>query len=256
MAVAFDQGWYGGDPQNPNTLYWSKKGNVQAVSSANYAPVSNPGDTLTAIVGTSSNLFVSTLQRWWSVAPGSNDSAAPTIYPTQVDHGCVGLNAWTLRDGVVYYLGLDGIRTFMGGGGEYISEIIEFVWQNTGPTPIPIADPTQFASACVSWWNRWVFVSYVALDGKRHRVILDVEHKRYRTDDLDAQSMFLEEDTGTLVWGDSQGLVHLDRQLVAYDEGNNAGTVVQLANSVCGSRGSPDAKELQRVHIGRQHKRE
>ena len=227
MAVAFDQGFYGGDSQNPNNLYWSAKGNVQSVSSAAYEPVSDPGDGITAIVGTSANLFVSTLLRWWSVAPGSNENSSPTIYPTQVDHGCVGQNAWTLRDGIVYYLALDGLRTFSGGGGEYISEIIEFVWQNTGPTPIPIADPTQFSSACVSWNNRWVFFSYVALDGNRHRVVLDCSYKRYRTDDLDCQSLYLEEDTGTLVWGDSQGLVHLDRQLVTYDEANNAGTVIQ-----------------------------
>jgi hypothetical protein len=227
VGIAFDQAFYAGDTFNPNNLYWSAKGNIQAVSSANYEPVSNPGDSITAIVGTAGNLFVSTLQRWWSVAPGSNTSSSPTIYPTSVDHGCVGPRAWTLRDGTVFYLSLDGIRTFKGGGGEYISEIIEFVFQNTGPTPIPIADPTQFSTVQASWWNKFVFFSYVALDGHRHRVILDVDNKRYRTDDIDAQSMLLEEDTGTLVFGDSQGLVHLDRQLVSYDEVNSSGLVTQ-----------------------------
>jgi hypothetical protein len=227
MAVCFDQGFYAGDPFNPNNLYWSAKGNVQAVSSASYEPVSYPGDSITAIVGTSGNLFVSTLQRWFSVAPGTASTSSPTIYPTQVDHGCVGKKAWTLRDGVIYYLALDGIRTFRGGGGEYISDVIEFVWQNQGTTPIPIADPSQFSTAVVSWWNQYVFVGYTALDGNRYRIILDVEAKRYRNDSLDAQSMFLEEDTGTLVWGDSAGLVHLDRQLVGYDETNVGGVVTQ-----------------------------
>lgn len=228
MAVAFDQGWYGGDSSNPSNLYWSAKGNIQAVSSAAYSPINNPGDAITAIVGTAGNLFVSTLQRWWSVAPGSASTSSPTIYPTSVDHGCVGSRAWTLRDGVIYYLALDGIRTFAGGGGQYISEIIEFIWQNTGPTPIPIADPTQFSSVQVSWWNRWVFFSYVAMDQNRYRIVLDVEGKRYRLDYLPAVSMFLEEDTGTLVWGDEVGLVHLDRQIVSYDEGAEDGNVVQL----------------------------
>jgi hypothetical protein len=248
MAVCFNQGWFAGDSLNPNNLYWTPKGNVQVVSSAAYVPVSNPGDGITAIVGTAGNLFVSTLQRWWSVAPGSNVSSAPTIYPTSVDHGCVGPRAWTLRDGTVFYLGLDGIRTFRGGGGEYISEIIEFVWQNTGPTPIPLADPTQFSSVQVSWWNRWVFFSYIALDGNRHRVILDVDGKRYRTDSLDAESIFLEEDTGTLVWGDSAGLVHLDRQLVAYDEEDVSGAVVQAPIAITlqtpyGDQGAPQTQK-------------
>jgi len=248
MAVAFDQGWYAGDYQNPSYLYWTPKGNLQAVSSASYEPVSSPGDGITAIVGTAANLFVSTLQRWWSVAPGSNVNSSPTIYPTNVDHGCVGPRAWTLKDGTVFYLGLDGLRTMRGGGGEYISEIIEFVWQNTGPTPIPIADPTQFATVQASWWNRWVFFSYIALDGNRHRIILDVDNKRYRCDDLDAHSMFLEEDTGTLVWGDSQGLIHLDRQLVQYDETNVAGTVTQspiafTLQTPYGNQGMPEVQK-------------
>jgi len=227
IAVAFDQAYYAGDPNNPSNIYWTPKGNIQSVSSAAYEPVNNSGDPVTAFVGTAANLYVSTLQRWWSISPGSNTSASPTIYPTEVDHGCVGPRAWTLRDGVVYYLALDGIRTFRGGGGSYISEVIEFVWQNTGPTPIPIADPTQFSSVQVSWWNRWVFFSYQALDGNRYRVVLDVDNKRFRTDNLYAESMYLEKDTGTLVWGDNQGLVHLDRQLVAYDETNVAGVVTQ-----------------------------
>jgi hypothetical protein len=248
MAVAFDQGWFGGDQNNPSTIYWSAKGNVQAVSGAAYEPVNYPGDPLTAIVGTSGNLYVSTLQRWWSVAPGSNANASPTIYPTQVDHGCVGQRAWTLRDGVVYYLALDGLRTFRGGGGDYISEVIEWVWQNTGSTPIPIADPTQFSTVQVSWWNRWVFFSYQALDGNRWRVVLDVDNKRYRTDGIDAESMFLEEDTGTLVWGDNAGLVHLDRQLVTYDETSVAGVVTQSPIAITlqtpfSDQGSPAAQK-------------
>jgi hypothetical protein len=228
IAVAYDQGWYAGDPNNPSNIYWTPKGNIQAVSSAAYEPVNNSGDPVTAIVGTAANLYVSTLQRWWSVSPGATAGASPTISPTMVDHGCVGPQAWTLKDGTVFYLAVDGLRTFRGGGGQYISEIIEFVFQGVGPTPIMQADPSQFSSARASWWNKLVIFSYVGVDRNRHRVILDVEGKRFRTDQLDAQSMYLEEDTGTLVWGDSQGLVHLDRQNVAYDEGSVGGVVTQI----------------------------
>ena len=248
MAVAFDQGWFGGDQNNPSNLYWSPKGNVQVVSSAAYEPVSYPGDPLTAIVGSHGNLFVSTVQRWYSVAPGTTVGGAPTIYPTAVDHGCVGKRAWTLRDGVIYYLSLDGLRTFTGGGGQYISEIIEFVWQGIGTTPIPIADAAQFSTVQVSWWNKMVFFSYIALDGLRHRIILDVDNKRYRVDDIDAQSMFLEDESSTLVWGDSQGLIHLDRQPVSYDEINVAGVVTQRPIAITlqtpyGNQGMPEVEK-------------
>jgi len=228
IAVAFDQGLYAGDPNNPSYLYTSEKSNIQAVSSAAYTQVNVPSDPITAIVQSSGNVFVSTLQRWWTGSPGSQPGQPVTTYPTKADHGVVGKNAWVLRDGVVYYLGTDGLRIFTGGSGDYISEIIEAVWQNTSPTPLPIADPAYFSTVQCSTWNKWVFFSYQALDGNRYRIILDCVNKRYRNDSLDAQSMFLESDTNQLVWGDSQGLVHLDRQLTSTDEANEQGVVVPL----------------------------
>lgn len=227
IGVAFDMGWYAGDTNNPSYLYYSTKGAIQYVGSANYVPVSIPSDPVTAIVGTSSNLFVSTFQRWWAIAPGVQAGSPPTVYPTQADKGCVGKNAWCLREGVVYFLAVDGPRVFQGGSSKLISEIVQGVWQQTPVTPLPVADPTQFSIACVAYWNQYVIFSYVGLDGNRHRLVFDALQNRWRNDDLDAQSLFLEEDTNQLLFGDSQGLVHLDMQLVGYDEADSSGTVVQ-----------------------------
>lgn len=227
MAVANDMGFFAGDVYNPSYLYNSAKSNIQSVSSAAYVPVSTPSDAITAIVSSHGNLFVSTIQRWFSAAPGSQAGSSTTIYPTAADHGVVAKNAWCLRDGVVFYLGTDGLRTFTGGNGGYISELIEAIWQNTSTTPMPIADQTKFSTVVVETWNRWVFFAYTALDRNRYRIVLDVTNKRYRIDTIDAQSMLLEVDTNHLVWGDSQGLVHLDRQLVSYDETSQNGVVIQ-----------------------------
>ena len=68
-----------------------------------------------------------------------------------------------------------------------------------------------------------ILISYVGVDGKRHRVIYHTVYKRWRNDDFDCQSIFLESDTNTLVVGDSNGLVHLDRQDIGYDQINNGG---------------------------------
>lgn len=227
VAVAFDQGWYAEDPNNPSYLYYTPKGAIQYVSSAAFVPVSVPSDAITAIVPTSGNLFVSTQIRWFSVAPGSNATASPIIYPTRADRGCVGKNAWCLRDGVVYFLGTDGPRVFVGGETKLISEIIQFVWQGIGPTPLPVADPAQFANARVSYWNQFIVYAFSALDGNRYELVLDVEQKRWRNTTIDAQSLFLEEDTNLLVFGDSGGMIHLDRQNVAHDEMNVAGFIAQ-----------------------------
>lgn len=233
IAIAYDQAWYAGDTNNPSYLYPSAKGDAEAVSSAAYVPVSIPSDGITAVVNSRGNLFVSTLMRWWSIAPGIQVGASPTVYPTAADHGCVGKNAWCLKDGIVYYLATDGPRIFTGGASQLISEIVQFVWQGIGTTPIPIADPQYFANARVAYWNQFVFFAYTWATEPfgfpaQARLIFDTEQKRWRNDNLDVQSMFLEEDTNTLVWGDSVGLVHLDRQNVAYDEAAGvANAVVQ-----------------------------
>ena len=228
IAIAFDQAWYAGDEQNPSYLYYSEKNNPVAVSSANYVPVSIPSDAVSAIVPSRGNLFVSTILRWWSVAPGSNADSSPTVYPTAADHGCVGPYAWCLKDGIIYYLAQDGIRTFNGGEAPYVSQIIEFVFQGVGTTPIPIVDPSQFGTARAAFWNKFVVFSYTALaDGLRYQIVLDTENKRYRNTTLPALSMLLEADTNTLLFGDSAGLIHQDRVDVGYDETNVGGVVVQ-----------------------------
>jgi hypothetical protein len=231
LAVAFDQQWYAGDLNNPSYLYYSEKSNPVAVGSASFIQIGIPSIAITAIVPTRTNLFVSTIKKWWSIAPGSNQpGSSPTPYPTATDHGAVGPYAWCLKDGLIYFLAQDGIRVFSGSEAPYASQVIEFVWQNVGTTPIPIANPAFFANARVSWWNRFVFFSYVAMDGLRHRIILDTENKRFRNDDLDCQSLFLEDDVNpnVLVFGDTAGLIHQDRQSVAYDEGITAGVVAEI----------------------------
>lgn len=227
IGEAFDQVYFAGDKNNPSYLYYTQKGMPSSVSSAAYVPVSTPDDPITAIVATSANLYVSTLSRWWSIAPGSNQGAVPIPYPTKADHGCVAPNGWTLKDGVIYYQALDGFRAFAAGNSQYLSGIIEFLEQGIGTSPIVEADQTQFAATRCAWWNKFVFFSYIGIDAARHRLILDVENQRWRNDDVDAQSMILEDTTNTLLYGDSNGLIHQDRVNVAYDEGNNAGVVVQ-----------------------------
>jgi hypothetical protein len=232
LCWAFDQMWYAGDPNNPNYLYWSNKSAPQAVSSAANVPVGAADDRITAIYQFKGNLYVSTLKGMWAIAPGSNASQAPTVYPTACKHGCVAQHGIVVTEEAVYFQSLDGIRAFAGGASQYLSQEIEFIFQGVGTTPIVEADQTQLAATRMAYWNNMIFVSYVGLDGNRHRLVLHSEYKRWRNDDIDAQSLFLEADTNTLVFGDSNGLVHIDRQDVAYDEENALGAVAQVPISL------------------------
>lgn len=218
IAIAYGQGWYAGDKNNPHLLYWSEKSNPQAVGSASNIEVGSPDDPITAIVPFKGNLYVSTRKFWWAIAPGSNQNGSPTVYPTAAKHGCMAPFGVVATEEAIYYQAIDGLRAFAGGASSYLTQDIEFIFQGVGTTPIVQADPNQFSQTQMQYWNNMIFSSYIGLDGKRHRVILHTVYKRWRNDDADAVSLLLEADTNSLVYGDSNGAIHLDRQNVGYDE--------------------------------------
>lgn len=228
MVAAYDQFYFAGDTNNPNYLYYSGKSTPQAVSSAAYVEVAEAGDTITIVAEYKGNLYVSCLKSgWWSIAPGSNGTGKPTVYPTACKHGGIAPNGWFATEEALFYQAIDGLRAFAGGASQYLSQDQEFIFQGIGTTPIVEADQTQLNKTRAAFWNNMHFWSYVGVDGNRHRLIYHQIYKRWRNDDLDAESIFLEKDTNTLVFGDSEGLVHIDR-IGTIDEGNNAGTLVQL----------------------------
>lgn len=226
MAAAYDQFYFAGDLLNPNNLYYSGKSTPQAVSSAAYIQVSTADDTITIVAEYKGNLYVSCLKSgWWSIAPGTNGK--PTVYPTSCKHGGVAPQGWFATEEALFYQAMDGLRAFAGGASTYLTQEQEFIFQGIGTTPIVEADQTQLSQTRAAFWNMMHFWSYIGVDGNRHRLIYHQIYKRWRNDDLDAQSIYLEEDTNTLVFGDSIGLVHVDR-VGTVDEGNNAGALVQL----------------------------
>jgi len=226
VAVAYEQMWFAGDSNNPHYLYWSAKSNPQAVSSAAFVEVGTPDDPITAIVPFKGNLYVSTGKFWWTVAPGSNANQSPTVYPTAAKHGCVAPHGYIVTEEAIIFQSIDGIRAFAGGSSVYLTQDLEFIFQNFGQSPIVEANIAQLSQTRAAYWNNMHFFSYLGNDGNFHRAIYHSQYKRWRNDDIPATSLLLEADTNTLVWGDSSGLVHLDRQFTATDEGNNGGTLI------------------------------
>ena len=222
MVIAFNKAWYWGDPNNPSTLSFSTGNAPQYVGEANNVIISTPDDIITAVVPFAGNIFVSTLKSgWWMVPPDSPATQPP--FPTKAKHGCIAPFGYVATEEFIVYQAADGIRVFAGGASEYISQVIEFVWQGVGQTPIVEANQSLLSQTVMAYWNNMILISYVGVDGKRHRVIYHTVYKRWRNDDFDCQSIFLESDTNTLVVGDSNGLVHLDRQDIGYDQINNGG---------------------------------
>lgn len=228
MAFAYGQMWWWGDDNNPSSLYWSPRNQPQYCGSASNVDVGSPDDAITLVKGYKGNLYVSTPKTGWQgIAPGSNQSSSPTIYPTACKHGCVASFGAVATEEAMYYQAIDGIRAFAGGASSYLTQEIEFLFQNIGSSPIVEIDQAQISKSIMAYWNNLIFNSYIGQDGNRHRVILHTQYKRFRNDDLDCQSINLEVDTNTLTFGDSNGLVRIDRQDLAYDEASVSGLLAK-----------------------------
>ena len=226
MVIAFNKAWYWGDPNNPSTLYFSTGNAPQYVGQANNVIISTPDDIITAVVPFKGNIFVSCVKSgWWMVPPDSPASQPP--YPTACKHPCVAPFGYVATEDMIAYQSTDGLRAFAGGASEYMSLPIEFLFQGIGSTPIVEADQTKLSQTVAAFWNSMVFFSYVGTDGNRHRVVYHAQYKRFRNDDVDAQCLMLEADTNQLLYGDSNGLVHIDRQNLPYDQVNSGGVLAK-----------------------------
>jgi hypothetical protein len=226
MVIAFGKAWFWGDTNNPSTLYFSTGNAPQYVGQANNVIVSTPDDYITAVVPYKGNMWASCVKSgWWMIPPDSPASQPP--FPTACKHGCVARFGYVATEEAIYYQAIDGIRGFSGGASDYLTLAIEFLFQNVGQSPIVEANQALLSQTVMAYWNNLVIASYVGQDGNRHRVILHTQYKRWRNDDFDCQSIFLESDTNTLVVGDSQGLVHLDRQIRPTDQGMAGGLLVE-----------------------------
>ena len=248
MIQAYGQMYYWGDPNNPHYLYYSAGNAPQAVGSASYIEVGTPDDPITVVDKIGGNLYVSTRKFWWAIAPGTNSSGKPTVYPTKAKHGCVAPQGYVATDKGFFYQAVDGIRFFSGGSGEYLTQNLEFIFQGIGTTPIPLASPTQLASTVMAYWNNMIFVSYPSSNAVNKRLIFHTIYQRWRNDDQDAQSMLLEVDTNTLLFGDSNGYIHADRQSFAYDQAVNAGVfslnpIAMTVQSGYNNQGSPEVQK-------------
>lgn len=224
MVIAFNKAWYWGDPNNPSTLYFSTGNAPQYVGEANNVIISTPDDYITAVVPYKGNLFVSCIKSgWWMVPPDSPASQPP--YPTACKHPCVAPFGYIATEEMVAYQATDGLRAFAGGASEYMSLPIEFIFQGVGSTPIVEADQTKLSQTVAAFWNSMIFFSYIGTDGSRHRIIYQTQYKRFRNDDVDAQCLFLEADTNQFLYGDSNGLIHIDRQDLPTDQISNNGVL-------------------------------
>lgn len=220
-ALAYNQVWLAGDKNNPNYLYFSKKGMPESFGPEDYIPVGSSGDIITAVVNWRGTLFVATNKTWYSIVGG----ASPYPQPTGSTHGVIASQGWTQVEAAVWNRRVDGLGEFTGANNQYVSLPIELVYRPnpaTPLTPVPLADPTQATQDVMAFYQNSVYTSYISTSGQRYRMIFDLNYKRYRYDDVGATAMLWEEDINTLLVGKQIGVGQYavcQDQINDYDDG-------------------------------------
>lgn len=223
-ALAYGNIWLAGDPRNPHLLYYSNAGFPENFSPAQYIKVSSPSDPIQSVINFRGTLFVATLTTWYQIFPGN----PPYAQPTGSKHGMAAQFGWTQTESAIWYQAIDGIREFRGVDGNYRTLPIEWLFQNVNQnlTPIPIADLTLLGTFQMAFQNNKIFsVYYDKSTGAGHRVIWDTNYQRWRNDDVNATTIYLEEDTNTLLYakfiiaGSQSGYAICQDRIGDYDDG-------------------------------------
>lgn len=224
MAIAFDQAFMAGDPDNPHVLYYSNPFNPETFPQENFVEVGTPDSPIMALVVLRGLLYVFTSKTVFQIYGGGG--AVPIPVPTGCMHGLVANFAWAASENVIFYMSYDGVYAFQGSGSKYMTLDTEWVWTGKNLGPIPAIDTTQKASIFMAYANHELFVSYVDQTGIRRRLIWSENYQRWRPDLTTPQitSEFFEQDTGQFVVGGSDGMVYLDR-INDYDSGGFMGGV-------------------------------
>jgi len=232
-ASAYGRMWVAGDLDNPHILYYSKRNRPESFPPQNTLEIGNPSDPIMAVIEHRGVLLVATKSTWYYVSSPAN--AVPYYTSTGCRHGLLTYYGWTKTEADIWYKSHGGIYVFRGMDATYVSEPVEWVFRGKALGPVVPMDQTQEQSVRMAYHNNEVYCSYVGTDGYVYRLISHLIYQRGRNDQNSdtpncVTSMFLEEDTNTLLLGMSNGMIVADRQAMDYDDGGYAvgGAAVQL----------------------------
>lgn len=199
-AIAFDQAWLAGDPNNPHILYYSRIYAPETFPSENSIEVGTPDAPIMAIIETRGLLYVATTKTIWQIFGGSG--SVPLPVKTGVIHGFASNWGWAVSENIIYYLSYDGIYAFTGSGSEYLTQNTEWIWTSRTETNgvIPVLAQNQKPNVVMAYGNHELFAAYFDSTGLAHRQIFSDTYTRWRNDDYTGQTQELMI-TGTSVSG-------------------------------------------------------
>jgi hypothetical protein len=231
FAIAFDQAFLAGDPNNPHVLYYSVTYSPETFPQENFIEVGTPDSPIMALVVLRGFLYVFTTKTVYQIFGGQGST--PVAIPTGVMHGLQAQFAWAASENVIYYLSYDGIYAFQGSGSAYMTRDTEWVWTGKNLGPVPAINTALKSQVVMAYANHELFVGYTDQNGNRHRQIYSDVYNRWRNDTAAVGNIFamnFEQDTGDFVVGKDDGMVYLDR-VNDYDSGGYSGGV-EIKNAI------------------------
>jgi hypothetical protein len=234
-ASAYGRMWIAGDVDNPYILYYSKRNRPESFPPQNTLEIGNPSDPIMALIEHRGVLLVVTKTTWYYISSPAN--SVPYYTSTGCRHGLLSHCGWTKTEADIWYKSHGGVYVFHGTDATYASESVEWVMRGKplGPV-IPMYQTTgSEQSVRLAYHNNEIYCSYIGTDFNSYRVVYHLIYDRWRNDqNYDAPnyitSMLLEEDTNTLLIGQSNGMIFADRQALDYDDGGYlAGNPVVIA---------------------------
>ncbi len=219
-ALAFNSLFLAGDNNNPNVLYKSKTGRPESFPAVKNESDGSPGSIE---VGSPSNpimnltemggyLLVMCKSKIYVVQVYNGAMQEP--FETKAQRGLFASYAWCKADNEIYYLAYDGIYAFSGGQSIKKSEQIDQIFKGefaNGFYPISLGttiDANGFSDLdkILFWYEKNdVFVNYVDTEGTARRLRYSTIYDRWDTEDVHADAVLLEPDTGHLIFTQSDG---------------------------------------------------
>lgn len=197
---AYSQVWLGGDANNPQLLYRSSPSYPENVPPQDYIPSGTPNNPIMVVKNFKGTLFIGSLgDTWYQIFPGN----PPRAQSTNSKHGPVSASTGDAEN-EIWYASVDGLRTFRGADGQFVSLPIDWIWQGanaiTNQSPVAKAGLAYRNETRIAYVNNTAYISYMDADGVRHRLLYDSNYRRFRNDNLAPTAMCVETTTGTLLY--------------------------------------------------------
>lgn len=218
-ALAFNSLFLAGDNNNPNVLYKSKTGRPESfpavINEADGSPgsieVGSPSNPIMNITELAGYLLCLNKAKIYVVQVYNGAMQEP--FETHAQRGLFASYAWCKADNEIYYLAYDGIYAFSGGQSIKKSEQIDQIFKGeyaNGFYPISLGttiDANGFSDLdkILFWYEKNdVFVNYVDTEGTERRLRYSTVYQRWSTEDVEANAVLLEPDTGHVIFTQSE----------------------------------------------------